>query len=169
MCSWTATAVIDHFIRKGRPVYSCAMDLSKAFDMVDWRELFINLKNKQVDPIFLRVLVFIYRHQQCDVKWGSSYSYRFPVCNGVRQGAVSSPLLFSVYIDGLIVNLRDSGLGCYSGTQFYGCIGYANDLLLACKRLLRFVKDLLSKRILSLVLTLMPASLRLNVLSFQRR
>ena len=35
-----------------------------------------------------------------------------------------------MYIDGLIVNIRDSGLGCYIGTQFYGCLGYADDLLL---------------------------------------
>ena len=74
--------------------------------------------------------MFVYKHQQCDVKWGQSYSYRFSVCNGVRQGAVSSPLLFSVYIDDLILSLRASGWGCYIATQFFGCLGYADDLLL---------------------------------------
>ena len=63
-------------------------------------------------------------------RWNSSYSHRFPVKNWVRQGAVSSPLLFSVYIDGLIKELRKSGLGCYLDTHFYGCLGYADDLLL---------------------------------------
>ena len=48
----------------------------------------------------------------------------------MRQGAVSSPLLFSVYIDDLIVKLRDSGLGCRIDHAFYGCLGYADDLLL---------------------------------------
>ena len=42
----------------------------------------------------------------------------------------SSPLLFSVYIDGLIKELRESGLGCCLDTFFYGCLGYADDLLL---------------------------------------
>ena len=66
----------------------------------------------------------------CDVKWGVSYSHRFSFANGVRQGAVSSPLLFSVYIDGLILQLRGSGLGCRIDHLFFGCLGYADDLLL---------------------------------------
>ena len=40
------------------------------------------------------------------------------------------PLLFSVYIDGLIKELRASGLGCRLDRFFYGCLGYADDLLL---------------------------------------
>ena len=74
--------------------------------------------------------LFIYKNQFCDVKWNSSYSHRFSVANGVRQGAVSSPLLFSVYIDELLVKLRGSGLGCWVDHCFFGCLGYADDLLL---------------------------------------
>ena len=55
MCTWTASAVIDFFNRKGSVVYGCAMDLSKAFDMVDWKELFLTLQKRKVDPIFLRL------------------------------------------------------------------------------------------------------------------
>ena len=36
MCSWTATAVIEYFNRNKRTVYGCAMDLSKAVDLVEW-------------------------------------------------------------------------------------------------------------------------------------
>ena len=111
-------------------MYGCAMDLSKAFDLVEWLELFSALMERNISPIFLRLLLFIYKNQYCDVKWSSSYSHRFSVSNGVRQGAVSSPLLFSVYIDELIVKLRRSGLGCRIDHAFYGCLGYADDLLL---------------------------------------
>ena len=130
MCSWAATAVIEHFNNNGRVVYGCAMDLSKAFDLVEWVELFNILQQKNVAPVFLRVLLHIYVNQYCDVKWSSAFSHRFPVRNGVRQGAVSSPLLFSIYIDGLIKELRLSGLGCSLDIFFYGCLGYADDLLL---------------------------------------
>ena len=130
MCTWTATTVIEHYNRQGSTVYGCAMDLSKAFDLVEWVELFSTLVKKKISPIFLRLLLFIYQNQFCDVKWGSAYSHRFSVSNGVRQGAVSSPLLFSVYINELIVKLRMSGLGCRIDHCFYGCLGYADDLLL---------------------------------------
>ena len=130
MCTWTASAVIDYFNSRGSVVYGCAMDLSKAFDMVNWKELFLILRRRGVDPIFLRVLIFIYRNQKCNVKWNSSYSQHFSVRNGVRQGAVSSPILFSVYINDLLLLLKQAGLGCHVGTFFLGCLGYADDLLL---------------------------------------
>ena len=74
--------------------------------------------------------MFIYRNQTCDVGWNSAYSYRFRVSNGVCQGAISSPLLFSIYIDELIVLLRRSGLSCRLDKLYYGVLGYADDLLL---------------------------------------
>ena len=83
-----------------------------------------------MSPIFIRVMIFIYRNQLCNVKWTSSYSSQFSVSNGVRQGAVSSPILFSVYINDLLRILREAGFECHVGTFFVGCQGYADDLLL---------------------------------------
>ena len=78
----------------------------------------------------IRTLLYIYSQQSCTVKWNGSLSDSFKVSNGVRQGAVSSPVLFSLYIDDLFSLLRSSGLGCRLNNQFYGCLGYADDLLL---------------------------------------
>ena len=41
-----------------------------------------------------------------------------------------SPFLFAVYVNDLIERLRASGSGIYIGSLFYGCILYANDILL---------------------------------------
>ena len=128
MCSWSITAVIDHYNRQGSVVYGCAMDLSKAFDMVEWLQLFTLLMERDVSPVFLRTLLRIYRNQSCDVRWNGSDSAKFTVSNGVRQGAVSSPIFFSLYINDLFKLLRSSRLGCRLFNIFLGC--FADDLFL---------------------------------------
>ena len=130
VCSWAVTSVIDHFNRKGAAVYGAAMDMSKAFDMVEWGELFTTLLDRKVDCLFLRMMLFIYRNQSCDVKWCGEYSHRFTVSNGVRQGAVSSAFLFSVYIDKLLLILKKSRLGCHIDSVFYGAFIFADDIFL---------------------------------------
>ena len=130
MCTWTVTAVVDHFNRGGVPVYGAAMDMSKAFDMVEWGELFRTLLDRGVDPIFLRLILFIYSNQQCDVRWCGKYSQRFSVKNGVRQGGVSSGTFFAIYIDKLLVILRESQLGCHINGVFFGAMIFADDIFL---------------------------------------
>ena len=41
VCSWAVSSVVDYFNRRGSSVYAAAMDMSKAFDMVAWPQLFI--------------------------------------------------------------------------------------------------------------------------------
>ena len=54
------------------------------------------------------------------MKWCGKSSYGFLVKNGVRQGAVSSGILFAIYIDDILSMLHKSGLGCHSHGVFYG-------------------------------------------------
>ena len=41
-----------------------------------------------------------------------------------------SPLLFNVFIDYLLAKLAKLNIGCYVGHYFYGCIAYADNVLL---------------------------------------
>jgi len=54
----------------------------------------------------------------------------FVVRQGVRQGGVLSPFLFNVYVDELLNELEMNGIGCHVCNQYFGCIMYADDLLL---------------------------------------
>jgi len=130
MCTWAVSAVVDHYNRSGRPVYSCAMDLSKAFDLVAWDNLFYELMDRGISPLILRCLMFIYVNQSCSVRWGSKYSNTFSVNNGVRQGAVSSPILFCVYMNNLINLLRSTSIGCQINGIYLGIWVYADDIIL---------------------------------------
>ena len=130
MCSWTVTSVVDCFIRGGMPVYGAAMDMSKAFDMVEWSALFRTLLDRKVNHIFLRLILFIYGNQQCDVRWCGKLSKRFSVKNGVRQCGVSSGIFFAVYIDKLLSNLRESGHSCHINGVLFGAMIFADDIFL---------------------------------------
>ena len=64
------------------------------------------------------------------VRWNKSLSDPFYVSNGVRQGGVLSPVLFSVYLDGFLQKLADSGVGCHWGNLFAAAVCYADDIVL---------------------------------------
>ena len=54
----------------------------------------------------------------------------FPRVNGVKQGAISSPVLFCVFIDELLNRLKSAKLGCFIGNIYAGSMAYADDLTL---------------------------------------
>ena len=43
---------------------------------------------------------------------------------------VLSPVLFCIYIDGLLTKLSEAGFGCYMGDNFLDALGYADDIVL---------------------------------------
>ena len=129
MCSWVVSESINYFNNRDTPVFSCFLDLTKAFDLVTFSKLFQKLSMK-ISPAFVRLLAYIYVNQICAVQWCDTKSKDFNVTNGVRQGAVLSPTLFSLYIDELYFKLANSGFGCHINDLYYGIFGYADDLVL---------------------------------------
>ena len=54
----------------------------------------------------------------------------FNVSNGVKQGEVTSPQLFSCYVDKLFSQLQHSGLGCHVGTSYARAFDNADGIAL---------------------------------------
>ena len=69
------------------------------------------------------------------VRFSNSLFNQFTVGNGVEQGGVLYPILFTVYIDNLIKILKQRNVGCKIGNKFLGVFGYADDLTLLCPTL----------------------------------
>ena len=108
-------------------VYGCFLD---AFDLVDHGKLFTKLCHRGLPSPILCLLINWCSLQEFRVRWGDCYSEPFGVSNGGRQGGVLSPVLFAVYLDGLLEELSESGVGCYWGHMFAGALWYAVDLVL---------------------------------------
>ena len=83
--------------------------------------------------VFIRLLLDSYLNQRICTEWGACKSDFFQATNGVKQGSIISPILFTVYVDELIARLQASGLGCRGpniGRSYIGVLGYADDLTL---------------------------------------
>ena len=129
-CSTVVNEVIDYFNRQETSVYCVMLDASKAFDKVHYIKLFRLLLRKGLCPLVARFLAILYTKQKIMVKWGNNMSNEFTARNGVKQGGVLSPILFSIYLDELLHALAESGIGCYIGTHFVGAFAYADDVII---------------------------------------
>ena len=64
------------------------------------------------------------------VRWGDAKSSQMSLSNGTRQGALLSPILWSVYADPMLSRLRHLGLGAKICGLFAGAVLFADDVLL---------------------------------------
>ena len=132
MCSFLVREIIEYFNMRGSPVFSCFMDASKAFDRISHDKLFGILEDRRLNPLILQLLEYwyTYKYWKGRVNWGRVLSDTFAVTTGVRQGVIFSPLLFSIYIDDLLVKINRSGYGCSVGKVNIGAVAYADDICL---------------------------------------
>jgi len=82
-------------------------------------------------PAFVtRVLLNFHIGNFVRISWCGILSNYFLATNGVKQGGVLSPVLFCVYIDGLLTALASANVGCYIDRNYVGALAYEDDLVL---------------------------------------
>ena len=64
------------------------------------------------------------------VRWINSLSDPIKLNAGVRQGGILSPMMFSIYVDCVLKELKDSQLGYHIREMCLNAIMYADDLIL---------------------------------------
>ena len=108
------------------------LDAPKAFNRVEYVNLFNTLRDRNRCPIVLRIFMNMYVNQVIQIKWNDLFSDKCKISNGVKQGGCLSPSRFSIYLNNLILNLRNSNIGCKYRSEYMGVFGYADDLSLLC-------------------------------------
>ena len=131
LCTGTVKNIISRYMHEGSSVFACFLDASKAFDLVNHEILFNRLLERNFPVHFTRFFLTWYKDQRMCVK--NAFSDSFPISNGVRQGGVHvlSPILFTIkfYIDDLLDDLRNRGVGCFWDSVFTGAMGHADDVV----------------------------------------
>ena len=127
MCTWAVIETVDWFMKNGSEVFTCAMDMTKAFDLTLHSLLFKKMMKAGFSLIFLRLFVFIYINQVANVRWNGEFSDVFPMTNGVRQGAVLSAIAYCFYCEDLFSLLEQRRSGCWVLGRYHGIFGYSDD------------------------------------------
>lgn len=122
--------IVGHYTSRETSVYACFLDLSRAFDLVNYDILWSKLACLKVPPELLNLLRYWYDNQTNNVRWGDTTSNNYKLECGVRQGGLTSPDLFNAYINDLIVGLRQTKVGCHIGGLCVNSLSYADDMVL---------------------------------------
>jgi hypothetical protein len=127
-CTWAALETIDYFLKRGSEVFTIATDMSKAFDLALHSKMFMKMFEAKLAPIYIRLLIYIYRKQEANVLWNSTEkSGNFPIRNGMGQGRVLAAIAYCMYVAGLFTLLEQRRAGCWVEGEYRGIWGYSDD------------------------------------------
>ena len=112
---------------ESKKTYAFFVDFSAAFDMIPRNSLFYKLWQLGLTRKLISLLQNLYHSNVSQVWDGSSLSEKFPVNQGVKQGCLLSPLLFTLYLNDLNDHLPG---GIAIGETTIKVLKYADDIVL---------------------------------------
>ena len=117
--------IIEFYTSNGSPVFLVQLSASRAFDRVEYCKLFQLLIDRNMCPMFLTLLLYMYTHE----KWNGICSELFDFRNGVKQGRGNyfSFIILCVYIEVHFERLRLGNVGCDIGNVYVSSVGYADE------------------------------------------
>ena len=102
-------------IKQERQLYMAFVDFSKAFDTVERNWLWQLLRKYGCPEKFTIMIEALHTGIMANVSVGGEVSESFSVINGVKQGFVLAPKLFSIFLSALL----DEAFGTYGMASTY--------------------------------------------------
>lgn len=119
--------------QKNGKLYVCFVDYLKAFDSVDRESLWLILQKIQLSSKMLKMLKSIYFTVQSCVRSQADLSNFFNCPSGLRQGCMLSPVIFSLLINEVALNVSSNGKHGFQflpGLQEIFLLLFADDICL---------------------------------------
>ena len=122
--------IVYGYNRNNSDVYTCFIDVSKAFDTVNHGLLMKCLRNLHIPEGIIKLIEYWYNNQYVSVRFNGTLSDEWKIKNGVRQGGILSELFFSLYINDVINKVNKQNIGCKMGIINCILIAYADDMVI---------------------------------------
>ena len=109
---FSARQIQEKCIEQQMPLYQVFVDLTKAFDTVNREALWKVLSKLGCPPTFLHMIKELHRNMKGRVAFNGKLSNEISIENGVKQGDIPAPTLFSIYFAVLLMHaFKDCEVG----------------------------------------------------------
>ena len=108
---YTLNEIVQGRLREDKKTYAFFLDIQKAYDSVWLDGLWYKLWGMGVKGRMWRVIKRMYESSKSPVLFEGEKSDTFKIEQGVAQGCNLSPILFSVFINDLLKEVEQTGLG----------------------------------------------------------
>ena len=118
--------------QKGKKIFACFVDFSKAFDTMPRDLLFTKLLSYGVSGKFFNTLKTLYTYDDCCVKVGNKITGTFQANQGVKEGCILSPLLFNIFLSDIVPCFKNEECQPLKTdrSETIGCLLWADDIVI---------------------------------------
>ena len=106
------------------------IDLSKAYDRINVSLLCDKLRATSLPTQIINLLEFMGQNTLVSTSYGGHLSDQWKVGNGVRQGGITSGILFNFYLNDVLTGIADLPVGCSLNGSKFNILCYADDIVL---------------------------------------
>ena len=102
-------AIVNKQLVRHRKLYVAFIDFRKAFDGISRVKLWLVLRKRGISGKMLNALKSMYSVVKTKVRVNGLYTESFQCPNGLKQGEICSPIIFSLFIHELTKEIRKNG------------------------------------------------------------